>query len=194
MRVFVCYSPTDLRFAQELFAVLTQQEFVVVRSTAFVKASQWQTELLNSPIVLYILSQGAGEDANCQAQWQFALEHEKRLIVLKLNDVPIPDPLGHLNLIDYMDFEQIGRQIAEGIPALIKDRYASEVTLRMLIAELAEMRRQENDESQAHLTLPPLSDLPPATPTQQKWEARPVPPLKRLAKHLRRRRHDEGEA
>jgi phosphoenolpyruvate synthase/pyruvate phosphate dikinase len=217
MRIFVSYAGDDLRFAGELFGILSQQQFQIVRGSSYFTDAAWQKEIAACPVVLYILSQASADCEPCTAQWEYAIAHGLRLIILKLDAVPIPEPLRRANLIDYLDFEQIGRQLAEGVPILSRDRYASEVTLRMLIAELAEVRRLEvagllrpapglapaESPSEDHDTirLPSPQEIqahqkPDPAAVPKTWEQRPLAPLKRLAKHLRRLRREgqEGES
>lgn len=213
MRIFVSYAGDDLRFAGELFGILSQQQFNIVRGSTYFTDESWRREIATCPVVLYILSMASSECDPCTAQWQYAIQHGLRLIILKLDAVPIPEALRRANLIDYLDFEQIGRQLSEGIPILSRDRYASEVTLRMLIAELAEVRRLAaagllpstqnlamgaSNEQDDHDTIRLPSPQEIKAHAQQEsspaaWQARPLPPLKRLARHLRRLRRDDPD-
>jgi hypothetical protein len=213
MRVFLSYAESDARFVNELVGILASQGFSAIKGLYHTSLHRWQAELSASPVMLYILSRHSAESEACLAHWRFALEHEHKLITLKLEEVPIPDALGRANLIDYLDFEQIGQQIASGNPGLARDRYAMEVSLRLLIAELAEVERQQKDVTQKLPIIPHSAHSSPQTPQpddtkrlpdpesvrraqeaiQKKWEERPVPPLKRLVRQLRKLTNSEGE-
>lgn len=214
MRVFLSYAESDTRFVNELVAILANQGFTTIKGLYHTAPHRWQAELQASPVMLYILSKQSSESEACLDQWRFALERGQRLITLKLEAVEIPDPLGRANLIDYLDFEQIGQQLASGNPGLTRDRYAMEVSLRLLVAELAEVERHEKDKTQPVplFPRPPQSPVkaeePPPQPKrapdpetikraheaiQQKWEERPVPPLKRLVRQLRKLGKADGE-
>ncbi|MFP4322169.1 MAG: toll/interleukin-1 receptor domain-containing protein [Anaerolineales bacterium] len=141
MRVFLCFAPRDTSFAQELIGVLRENGYDVF--PGMLGQGKWQNHIDGAAVLLYLLSDTTANCQTCEAQWRHALAHGKRILTLKLSAVPIPEELRAAQVVDYLDFVAIGQQIQEGIPVLRRARYATEVTLRMLLVELAEMQRQE---------------------------------------------------
>ena len=148
MRVFVSYAEYDEDFARDILSILRNRNMHPVSGNAFFIDYRWREALKNSSVLLFILSYAAMQSARCQEQWRYAMNLNRRVIILRLDAVPMSEEMRNHNLVDYLDFIDIGRQISEGIPGLQRDRYAVEVTLKMLIAELAMVQRAE--EEQAH--------------------------------------------
>ncbi len=144
MRVFICFAPRDTSFAQELLSVLRDNNYTVYAGMG--GRGKWQSQMEEVSVFLYILSEHTLACDICETQRQYAIQQQKRILILKLSAVDIPEELRAANLVDYLDFVEIGQQIQEGIPVLRRSRYATEVTLRMLLVELADIQRQEETE------------------------------------------------
>jgi hypothetical protein len=155
MRVFLCCDSQDMAFCDELIAVLHMRQFAVALSKVHLSDEHWQREILRSGVLLYVLSDASAKSLRCLRQWHYALENDVRVLVIKITDVALPEPLREAQIVDYLDFVEIGKQIADGMPPLRRDRYATEVTLKMLIVELNDIKTYiaENPRS--------LPDLPP---------------------------------
>lgn len=140
MRVYMCYADQDRVFAEDLMSVLIDRGFLLARRDPRKSDEHWQMAIQRSFVLVYVLSYAAARTAICTQQWRYAVDYGRRVIIIKLDEVEIPAELHRMNLIDYLDFEEIGRQLNEGQPALRRERYATEVSLRMLIAEIAEAK------------------------------------------------------
>lgn len=142
MLVFVSYAKADTVFGREILEVIRERGINIASRGIFANEKQWREDITESQAFVLILSQAAIADPACVTQWQIADELDARIIVLKLDESALPDVLAGANVIDFLDFQEIGRQLQNGIPALRHDRYASEVTVRMLIAELADIKAE----------------------------------------------------
>lgn len=140
MRVYMCYADQDRVFAEDLMSVLIDRGFLLARRDPRKSDEHWQMAIQRSFVLVYVLSHAAARTTICTQQWRYAVDYGRRVIIIKLDEVEIPAELHRMNLIDYLDFEEIGRQLNEGQPALRRERYATEVSLRMLIAEIAEAK------------------------------------------------------
>jgi len=192
MRVFICSDDDDAPFVRELMSVLRDQGYKVLRWNHLLSPDKWQRDIEFCAVLLYILSDASRHSENCNAQWQYALTLDKPIITLKLEDVELPEILRHQNLIDYLDFVEIGRQITDGVPTLTKDRYASQVTMKMLIVELADIKRNLPDlpetaplnpallATDPHEETQKLPDEPKPDPLRQAWRSHVNKRLRRI--------------
>lgn len=142
LMVFVCYAMEDKLFTREILALITQQHFEASRTNRFTPQERWQADIQQAQTFIYILSHNARKSSLCIQQWKYALKEGKHILVLKLDNAATPEELRTANTIDFLDFVEIGRQIADGVPGLRRDRYAADVTLRLFVAELADIQRR----------------------------------------------------
>lgn len=189
MRVFLCFHQDDSAFADELIAILHIRQYTVLTSKIHLSDDHWQRDILRSGVLLLLLSEASLDSEVCMKQWRYALAQGVRVLVLKLSHVEPPDELRTAQRLDYLDFVEIGRTIADGLPALRRDRYATEVTLKMLIVELADIAEQEKNTPRPQADSPATEQTRPPGMNELLKKQFPIPETlgNRVLRLLRRR-------
>lgn len=147
MQIFVSYATDNATFARRLIDLLRQHNYDPVTWNGYLGADVWQQDILNSATLVLVYSHSLAAQSAATQQWQFAMDNDQHIIILKLDDAPLPEGLNASNRIDYLDFIEIARQISEGKPGLRYAQYAADVSLRMLLAELGALRRDYDTEA-----------------------------------------------
>ncbi|HZU14902.1 MAG TPA: TIR domain-containing protein, partial [Chloroflexota bacterium] len=176
-RVFISYSRKNKEQVQELVRELKEQQVEVWVDWEDIPAGlPWRQEvadaILASDATLFLISRHSVVSAECGNEIQYALENNKRLITVKLDDVDdvaIPPPLREINYIPWFD----GCDRAEGLRKLVyAARYdllwVRQHTRWLQRAQEWQDRRRERPKA-IGITAPPLLHL--ATSWAGTWRA-----------------------
>jgi|GEM_PF-4350564 len=187
MNIFVCYATEDSRFARRLIDLLRNNHYSPVTMSMYSDTAVWQQDIQASPVFLLIYSYALKDSHISQHQWEYAISQNKPMLMLKVDDAVTPDALQQTRQVDYLDFIEIARQVADGTPGLRHEQYAGNVSLKMMMAELAALR-EELAASDAFATqqIPKLREFEDADTKKLTGTPEEMSRLKKITDRLRR--------